>query len=61
MRKLRKLSMVVVLSVMFAPSALAGITDTPPAPQPTPGITDTPPSTAASIVLALLHTVLSVV
>lgn len=61
MRKLRKLSIAVVLALMLAPSALAGITDTPPAPQPAPGITDTPPSTAASIALALLQTVLSAV
>ena len=61
MRKLRKLTMVVVLALMLAPSALAGITDTPPAPQSAPGITDTPPSTAAGIALALFQTVLSVV
>jgi len=53
--------MAAVLALMLAPSALAGITDTPPAPQLAPGITDTPPSTAASIALALLQTVLSVV
>jgi len=61
MTKLRKLSMAVVLALVLAPTALAGITDTPPAPQSAPGITDTPPSTAASIALALLKTVLVVV
>ncbi len=70
MIRLRKLSMAVVLALMLAPSALAGITDTPPAPPPAPGITETPPSSAqpvsarnnsvASIALNLLQTVLSV-
>ena len=52
MRRLHKMSMAVVLALMFAPSALAGITDYPPAPAPPPqsvmatGITDTPPATA---------------
>jgi len=61
MRNLWKLGMAVVLTLVLAPYTLAGITDTPPAPPPPPGITDTPPSTAASIMLALLQTVLSVV
>lgn len=61
MRELSKLSMAVVLALMLAPSALAGITDTPPAPPPAPGITDTPPSTTASIALALLQTVLPII
>ena len=60
MTKLRKLSMVVVLALMLAPSAFAGITDTIPgsAPAPPPsatatGITDTPP--AVAIALAVLR------
>jgi len=40
MRKLRKLSIAVVLSLALAPCAFAGITDTPPAP----GIIDSPPA-----------------
>lgn len=44
MRKLRKTSMAVVLALMLAPSALAGITDTPPAPVPPPE----PPSATAT-------------
>jgi hypothetical protein len=43
MRKLWKLSMAVVLTLVLAPYALAGITDTPPAPVPPPE----PPSTSA--------------
>jgi hypothetical protein len=52
MTKLRKMSTAVVLALMLAPSALAGITDYPPAPAPPPPslmttrITDTPPGTA---------------
>jgi hypothetical protein len=76
MTKLRKMSIAVVLALMLAPSALAGITDYPPAPAPPPsalatGITDTPPSTVPSVVvpsdpvatiaLSLLQTVLSLV
>lgn len=50
MTRLRKMSMAVVLALMLAPTALAGITDTPPAPAPEPpsatatGTIDTPPS-----------------
>jgi hypothetical protein len=36
MTKLRKMSMALVLALMLAPSALAGITDYPPAPPPPP-------------------------
>jgi len=36
MRKLRRLTLAVVLAMLLAPSVLAGITDTPPAPQPSP-------------------------
>jgi hypothetical protein len=54
MRKLYKLSMAVVLTLVLAPYALAGITDTPPAPVPPPespatsalGTSETPPSSA---------------
>ena len=75
MTKLRKLSIAVVFVLMLGPSALAGITDYPPAPAPPPsvtatGITDTPPSSAqpvsapcdpvANIALNLLQTVRSV-
>ena len=75
MRKLQKMSVAVVLALMFAPSALAGITDYPPAPVPPPqsvmttGITDTPPVTpqlvdpatdpVADAALNLLQSVLS--
>ena len=44
MRKLWKLSMAVVLTLVLAPYALAGITDTPPAPVPPPE----PPSNSAT-------------
>lgn len=50
MRKLRKLSMAVVLTFLLGTGALAGITETPPAPPPEPpsatetGIVETPPS-----------------
>jgi hypothetical protein len=54
MRKLWKLGMAVVLALVFAPYALAGITDTPPSPVPPPepqstsaiGTVETPPSSA---------------
>jgi hypothetical protein len=53
MRKLWKLSMAVVLTLVLAPYALAGITDTPPAPVPPPEppskameTIETPPSSA---------------
>ena len=36
MRKLRRLTLAVLLAMLLGPSALAGITDTPPAPQPPP-------------------------
>ena len=49
MRKLRQLSMAVVLTLMLGTYALAGIIDTPPVPAAPPsatatGIIDTPPS-----------------
>ena len=54
MRKLWKLSMAVVLTLVLAAYALAGITDTPPAPVPSPEplsnsameTIETPPSSA---------------
>jgi hypothetical protein len=54
MRKLRLLSMAILLTLMLSTSGLAGIIETPPAPAPPPepqqasstGITDTPPSAA---------------
>lgn len=57
MTKLRKMSMALVLALMLAPSALAGITDYPPAPAPPPpsatatatGTIDTPPSDAQPV------------
>lgn len=55
MRKLRKLSMAVVLTLTFGTCALAGIIETPPAPAPPPpsatatGIIDTPPSDAQPV------------
>lgn len=59
MRKLRKISIAVVLALMLAPSALAGITDTPPAPVPPPELPstsametiETPPSSAQPVTL----------
>ena len=75
MRRLQKMSMAVVLALMIAPTALAGITDYPPAPVPSPqsvmatGITDTPPATSqlvdpatdpvVDVALNLLQSVLS--
>ena len=50
MRKLRQLSMAVLLALMLGVPAFAGIIDGPPAPAPPPasamamGIVDTPPS-----------------
>ena len=44
MRKLRQLSMAVVLTFMLSTYALAGTIDTPPAP----GTIDTPPAPQAS-------------
>ena len=50
MTKLGKLCIAIVLALVLAPSALAGITDYPPAPAPESpaatamGITETPPS-----------------
>lgn len=41
MRRLRRLTLAVVLAMLLAPSVLAGITDTPPAPQPSPEPTST--------------------
>jgi hypothetical protein len=48
MRKLRQLSIAVLLSLMLGAPAFAGIVDCPPAPAPPPsamatGIVDTPP------------------
>lgn len=52
MRKLRLLSMAVVLALTLAAPALAGITDTPPAPPSEPatatGIIECPPSVQAA-------------
>jgi len=73
MTKLGKLCMAIALALVLAPSALAGITDYPPAPAPTPtaGIIDTPPSATdatgpvestdlvVGIALGLLRSVLS--
>ena len=49
MTKLRKMSVAAVLALMLAPSAFAGITDTPPAPPPPPATApdmETAPSAA---------------
>ena len=75
MRRLRQLSMLVVLTLMLGTYALAGTIDTPPVPtqQPPPatatGIIDTPPSAALpeaaasepvmDVVLDLMQSVLS--
>ncbi len=73
MRKLRLLSMAVVLALVLAAPAFAGITDTPPAPPPpaqeslatASGIIETPPSAVptdpvVSVTLTVIQTVLSV-
>ncbi len=56
MRKLRQLSMAVLLALMLGVPAFAGIIDGPPAPAPPPpasamamGIVDTPPSDALPV------------
>ena len=57
MRRLRQLSMAVVLTLMLGTYALAGIIDTPPAPAPPPepssvtatGTIETPPSGAQPV------------
>ncbi len=75
MRKLRQLSIAVILTLVLSTYAFAGIIECPPAPQPEPpsatttGITDTPPSEAqlvaaptdpvVDIALNLLQSVLS--
>jgi hypothetical protein len=75
MRRLRQLSMAVLLTLMLGTSALAGTIDTPPAPAPEPpsatatGIIECPPSDAqpvaaptdpvVDIVLNLLQSALS--
>src|SRR6266436_2635157 len=56
MRNLWKLSMAVVLTLVLAPYAFAGITDTPPAPVPPPstsamGTIETPPGSAQPVTL----------
>lgn len=74
MRKLRQLSMAVVLTLMLANAAFAGTIGTGPEPPPeppsatAPGIIDTPPSDAqpaptdpvVDIALNLLQSLLSV-
>ena len=60
MRRLRQLSMALLLALMVSAPALAGIIGGPPAPAPppepssmtAPGIIDTPPSGAQSVALA---------
>jgi hypothetical protein len=74
MRKLRQLSIAVLLALIFSAPAFAGIIGTPPEPAPEPpaatamGITDTPPSAASvtpatdpvvDVALNLLQSVLS--
>ena len=57
MRRLRQLSMALLLTLMLGTYAVAGIIDYPPAPAPPPepqsvtatGIIDTPPSGAQSV------------
>jgi hypothetical protein len=54
MRKLRQLSIAVLLSLMLGAPAFAGIVDCPPAPAPPPsamasGIVNTPPSEAQPV------------
>ena len=53
MRKLRKLSMAVVLTLAFGTYALAGIIETPPQAQQAPA----PSITIAVIVLSLIQSV----
>jgi hypothetical protein len=56
MRKLRQLSIAVLLALMLGAPAFGGIVDCPPAPAPPPssvmatGTTDTPPSDAQPVV-----------
>jgi hypothetical protein len=56
MRKLRQLSLVVVLTLAFATYGFAGIIGTPPAPEPAPA----PSSAAAVVMLSVLQVLLSV-
>lgn len=56
MRKLRQLSIAVLLSLILGAPAFAGIVDCPPAPAPAPppsamvtGIVDTPPGDAQPV------------
>ena len=56
MRKLRQLSLVVVLTLAFATYGFAGIIGTPPAPEPAPA----PSSATAAVVLSVIQIVLSV-
>jgi hypothetical protein len=74
MRKLRQLSIAVLLALIISAPTFAGIIGTPPEPTPEPqaaaatGITDTPPSAApanlatdpvVNVALNLLQSVLS--
>ena len=56
MRKLRQLSLVVVLTLAFATFGFAGIVGTPPAPEPVPA----PSSTTAAVMLSVIQVLLSV-
>jgi hypothetical protein len=47
MKTLRKLTSVLLLTLVFVLPAFAGQTDTPPCAAPEPGQTDTPPCQAA--------------
>ncbi len=59
MRKLRRLSVALVLTLTFATGAMAGIIGTPAGPPPPPP-DSAASSTMASVVLTLIQTVLSV-
>jgi hypothetical protein len=57
MRKLRTLSMAVVLTFTLSTWALAGTIETPPAPSVTAtGITETPPSVTAPVTAPVAST-----
>jgi hypothetical protein len=56
MRKLRQLSAVVVLTLVFATYGFAGIIGTSPEPEPAPA----PSSAAATVLLSVIPVLLSV-
>lgn len=51
MKHVKKLALALTFALVFAGSALAGETNTPPCPQPLPGETNTPPCNGGSNVI----------